>query len=139
MAPTSAATPGAAAPAPKGARTAPAANAARAPEPERPAAPAATQAAASAAGGVDFDELESEVDQLLTRASAVNSSLDTLRQQQARQGLGLRGDIASRQESMNLNLTRAREAVQQKNAARLQRFKALAEGDVEALERFLGR
>ena len=40
---------------------------------------------------------------------------------------------------MNLNLTRAREAVAQKNATRLLRFKALAEGDVEALEKFLGR
>ena len=54
-------------------------------------------------------------------------------------GLGLRGDIVSRQESMNLNLTRAREAVQQHNAARAQRFKSLAESDIEALEKFLGR
>ena len=87
----------------------------------------------------DFDELENEVDQLLTRASAVNSSLDSLKQQQARQGLGLRGDIAARQEAMNLNLSRAREAISQRNVTRLQRFKALAEADVEALERFLGR
>ena len=89
--------------------------------------------------GVDFDELESDVDQLLTRASAINHSLDTLKQEQARTGLGLRGDIAGRQEAMNLNLTRAREAVQQRNLTRLQRFKGLAEGDIEALEKFLGR
>jgi hypothetical protein len=40
---------------------------------------------------------------------------------------------------MNLNLTRAREAVQQRNATRAQRFKSLAESDIEALEKFLGR
>jgi eukaryotic-like serine/threonine-protein kinase len=101
--------------------------------------PASSGAAAQPGGGVDFDELENDVDQLLTRASAVNHSLDNLRQEQSRMGLGLRGDIVSRQESMNLNLTRAREAVQQHNAARAQRFKSLAESDIEALEKFLGR
>ena len=47
--------------------------------------------------------------------------------------------MAARQQTMNTNITRAAEAVAQKNAARAQRFKALAEADVEALERFLGR
>jgi hypothetical protein len=85
-------------------------------ENDRPAGGAGVDANASRAGvGVDFDELESDVDQLLTRASAINHSLDTLKQEQARTGLGLRGDIAGRQEAMNLNLTRAREAVQQRN------------------------
>jgi serine/threonine-protein kinase len=104
--------------------------------------PAMTEPAAQptpAAPAVDFDEMETDVDQLLTRASAINSSLDTLRQEQARMGLNLRGDIASRQEAMNQNLTRAREAVAQRNVTRLQRFKALAEGDIETLEKFLGR
>jgi hypothetical protein len=40
---------------------------------------------------------------------------------------------------MNTNMTRADEAVTQKNASRALRFKALLEADVEALERFLGR
>ena len=101
---------------------------ASAPPPPEPAEPA-----------VDFDELETEIDQLQIRAAAVNRSLDSLQQAQARQGLGLRGDTVVRQESMNLNLTRTREALEQRNAARLQKFKALAESDVEALERFLGR
>jgi serine/threonine-protein kinase len=93
----------------------------------------------TSAPGVDFDELEAEVDQLVTRAAAINSSLDSMRHEQQRMGLNLRGDIASRQEAMNQNVTRARDAIKEGNAARLQRFKALATGDVEALERFLGR
>jgi hypothetical protein len=88
---------------------------------------------------VDFDQLETDIDQLLVRASVVNRSLETMQQQQARQGLSLRGDMAGRQTSMNLNLTRAQQAVQQQNAGRAQKFKAMAEADLEALERFLGR
>jgi eukaryotic-like serine/threonine-protein kinase len=88
---------------------------------------------------VDFDQLETEIDQLVVRAAVVNRSLDTMQQQQARQGLSLRGDMAGRQTSMNLNLTRAEQAVQQQNAGRALKFKAMAEADLEALERFLGR
>jgi eukaryotic-like serine/threonine-protein kinase len=101
---------------------------------EQPSAPAAPPQPA-----VDFDALEDEIDQLQTRAAAVNRSLDVLQQEQARLGLGLRGDIAARQESMNLNLTRARESIGQRNVTRVQRFKTAVESDVEALERFLGR
>jgi hypothetical protein len=88
---------------------------------------------------VDFDQLETEIDQLVARAAVVNRSLDTMQQQQARQGLSLRGDMAGRQTTMNLNLTRAQQAVQQQNAGRALKFKAMAEADLEALERFLGR
>ena len=88
---------------------------------------------------VDVDRLETELDQLLVRAGAVERGLDVLQQQQARQGLGLRSDMASRQESMKLNLSRAQQAMEQRDGVRAQRFKTLAERDVEALERFLGR
>ena len=110
--------------------------------PSTPANPAAREPAAPAqpAGPtVDFDDLETEIDQLSARVVAVNTSLDNLRREQSRQGLGLRGDIAARQQTMNTNMTRADEAVTQKNASRALRFKALLEADVEALERFLGR
>ncbi|MGQ0734017.1 MAG: serine/threonine-protein kinase [Acidobacteriota bacterium] len=98
-----------------------------------PAAPA------QAAGQVDFEELEAEIDQLIIRGAAVTRSLNVMQREQAQQGLGLRGDISARLEAMKLNLTRAQEAVTARNAPRALRFKALAEGDVEALERFLGR
>jgi hypothetical protein len=88
---------------------------------------------------VDFDALEDEIDQLAARVEAVNRSLDNLQREQARQGLGLRGDMAARQQAMNTNLNRAGDAVSQRNATRALRFKALLEGDVETLERFLGR
>ncbi len=104
--------------------------------------PQASQPPASALpaeSAVDFDELEHEIDQLTVRAGAVNRSLDRLQQEQAGQGLGLRGDIASRHESLNLNLSKAQEAYLQRDAVRASRYKRLAESDVEALERFLRR
>jgi ABC-type phosphate transport system auxiliary subunit len=86
-----------------------------------------------------LDQLEQEIDQLSVRAAAVNNSLDRLQQEQARQGLGLRGDMAARQESMKLNLSRAREALEKGDPARARKYRDLTESDVEALEKFLGR
>ena len=47
--------------------------------------------------------------------------------------------MAARQQSMKSNLAKAQEAIGKEDAARARRFKDLAESDVEALERFLGR
>jgi eukaryotic-like serine/threonine-protein kinase len=96
-------------------------------------------AADAANGPADLNQLETEVDQLSNRAAAVNSSLDHLQQQQAAAGFGLRGDMVARQASMKTNLSKAEDAVQQKDAARAKRYVDLTGKDVEALERFLGR
>jgi hypothetical protein len=87
----------------------------------------------------ELDQLEQDIDQLAARAGAVNNSLDRLQREQARQGSGLRGDMAARQENMKMNLSRAQEAIDKGDAPRARRFRALTESDVEALERFLGR
>ena len=101
------------------------------------AEPAAAQG--NAASSAELDQLEQEIDRLTARAAAVNNSLDRLQQEQARQGLGLRGDMAARQQSMKLNLAKAQDALEKRDAARATRFKDQAENDVEALEKFLGR
>ena len=94
---------------------------------------------ASAPGGAaDLDQLETEVDQLSNRAAAVNSSLDRLQEQQSAAGFGLRGDMVARQSSMKVNLSKAEDAIQQKDAVRAKKFADLTEREVEALERFLG-
>jgi eukaryotic-like serine/threonine-protein kinase len=87
----------------------------------------------------ELDAVEQQVDQLSARSAAVNSSLDTLRQQQNAAGYGLRGDIAARQESMKINISKAQDAVEHGDIERAKRYSALAESDVEALEKFLGR
>jgi serine/threonine protein kinase len=87
----------------------------------------------------ELDAIEHEIDQLTSRAAAVNSSLDTLQRQQQAEGYGLRGDIASKQVSMKINLSKAQNAIGQNDAARAKRYADMATADVEALEKFLGR
>jgi serine/threonine protein kinase len=88
---------------------------------------------------IDLDALEHEIDQLSARAGSVNSGLDGLRAQQARDGYGLRGDIAQRQESMKLNVQKAQDAITHGDGVRAKRYSDLANADIEALEKFLGR
>lgn len=93
----------------------------------------------NAALSAELDAVEHDIDQLTGRAEAVNSSLENLQRQQASMGLGLRGDMASRQASMKNNLAKAQDAIQHNDLERAKRYAKLAEGDIEALEKFLGR
>jgi serine/threonine-protein kinase len=90
------------------------------------------------APAIDRDEVERQIDQVSNRAAAVNGSLDRLQQQQSAAGYGLRGDMAAKQASMNTNLSRAESAMQRGDLATAQKHAAVAEGDAEALEHFLG-
>jgi len=102
-------------------------------------AAAADRAAAEAAARAQLEQIQDDVDQLSTRAAAVNSSLDRLQQQQAAAGYGLRGDMAAHQSSMKLNLAKAQDAIQRSDPEGAKRYAKSAERDIEALERFLGR
>jgi eukaryotic-like serine/threonine-protein kinase len=97
-----------------------------------PAAPAGPTAA-------ELDEIEHQLDQLFSRAGAVNSSLDRLQQEQARMGLGLRGDVAAKQSAMKDALAKAQSALEHNDGERAKRFAAQAENNLDSLERFLGR
>jgi serine/threonine-protein kinase len=113
-------------------------------DPREAAAPPArtSQPAAVAPVNADadaLDELENELDQLSARATAINGSLDRLKSEQARQGFGLRGDMAARQQSLNNSLSKANEAIERKDLARARRFRAIAQTDLETLEKFMGR
>ncbi len=100
---------------------------------------AAAEAAAAKAKAEALDRVEHDIDQLTGRAASVNSSIENLQRQQAAQGFGLRGDISSRLASMKLNLAKAQDAVAHSDLDRAKRYSALADSDVEALEKFLGR
>jgi hypothetical protein len=47
--------------------------------------------------------------------------------------------MASKQSSMRNNLAKAQDAIQHNDVERAKRYSKLAESDVEALEKFLGR
>jgi serine/threonine-protein kinase len=100
---------------------------------------AAAAAAAAAEAAKELEELEKQEDQLSSRSGAVNSSLDTLRHQQESQGYGLRGDIASLQQSMNSHLQKAQSAIQNQDVRNAKRYLDQAENEMSSLERFLGR
>jgi serine/threonine protein kinase len=91
------------------------------------------------AATINRDDVERQIDQLSNRAAAVNGSLERLQQQQSAAGYGLRGDMAARQASMNTNLTKAESAMERGDWATAKKRVDTAEGDVEALEHFLGR
>ena len=110
-----------------------------APVPRPESASAAADKAAAAEKAKLLDELEHDIDQLTSRAGAVNSSLETLKRQQGAMGLGLRGDMAAHQSSMNLNLSKAQDAIAHNDAERARRFADKAAADIDALEKFLGR
>ena len=54
-------------------------------------------------------------------------------------GVGLRGDVASHLASMKVNLAKAQDAIGRNDLERAKRYAGLADADVEALEKFLGR
>ena len=94
---------------------------------------------APAGNSAELDELEHEVDLLSNRAAAVNSGLDRLQQQRSAAGYGLRGDMVAKQSSMKSNLSKAQDAIDRGDSARAKKYADMAQGDVEALEHFLGR
>jgi hypothetical protein len=85
-----------------------------------------------------LDALGRQLDNLKARTAAVNNSLNTIQRQQGA-GYGMRGDIAARQASMNLNLSKADEAFKAEDLDRASRFAAMTEADLRALETFLGQ
>jgi eukaryotic-like serine/threonine-protein kinase len=102
-------------------------------------AAAEAAAAAARAKAAELDRVEHEIDQLTARAASVNSSVENLRRQQEAMGVGLRGDIASHLASMHVNLAKAQDAVGRGDVERAKRYTALADADVEALEKFMNR
>ena len=93
---------------------------------------------AAPADPAQVQQVETQLDQLSSRATAVTASLDGLRKSQAAQGLSLRGDMTAAEQRMEANLSKAENALQAQDAAQAKHYMDLAEPDVEKLESFLG-
>ena len=74
-----------------------------------------------------------------TRVSAVQGSLNRLKQEQARQGLGLRGDIAASAQRMEYYMDESEAALKRGDAAAAKKNLDSAERETSKLETFLGR
>ena len=81
---------------------------------------------------------EDRLMKLLARAAAVHASLDNLRQEQARQGVSLRGDMAATSARLDLLLNQAESALSDGNPRRAGNSMDQLEPVLEKLERFLG-
>jgi predicted nucleic acid-binding Zn-ribbon protein len=86
-----------------------------------------------------LDSMETEIDQLDSRAATAESSIDTLEQQLHRDGLGLRGDVVASRNNLRTDMSRARQAMDASDIERARRYIDMAHRELEHLEAFLGR
>jgi len=85
-----------------------------------------------------IQELEQDVDQTSSRATVASESLGNIRRQLSAQGLNLRGDIAVAEETMKVNLDKARQALQNGDTKNARRYLNIARAQTEKIEKFLG-
>ncbi len=91
------------------------------------------------ANAAEIRDLQQLYDLLAVRAGTAKSGLASLKQQMARQGLGLRGDIVAAEGRMDLQMRRAEDAIRNGDADEARNSLQLAERAVETIEKFLGR
>jgi serine/threonine-protein kinase len=108
-------------------------------QPALPAAPAQQPPGADAAKQTALRDLRKDLMLLGTRANAIKGSLATMKREQSRQGLNLRGDIVSSEQQMEVFLDDAEAALRSGDADRVKENLEAAERQVEKLEKFLGR
>jgi serine/threonine-protein kinase len=94
---------------------------------------------ADAARQASLNETREHLMLLGTRAVAVKSSINALRAEQSRQGLGLRGDISAGLQRMEYFLDQTEEALKRGDADAAKKNLSNAERETGKLESFLGR
>jgi serine/threonine-protein kinase len=87
----------------------------------------------------ELDQANERMVQLSARATAVQSTVNRLRQQMETSGLGLRQDMAAALSRMGARLDAADRALRANDPANAQKFMDAAEKDVDTLEAFTGR
>jgi eukaryotic-like serine/threonine-protein kinase len=103
-----------------------------------PSAPAAVPSPNSGPSADEIQRLTDDGEKLNVRADTVNEGLNTLKQQQAASGLGLRADMVSAQQRMGLFLKKGNDALQHGDTANAQKYFDQADGEISKLEKFLG-
>ncbi len=99
---------------------------------------AAQDAAAREAEQRELDRLAHEHSLLTTRMAANESTISTMKQQQAQMGLGMRGDIVSAQERLRGNMGRLEAAIQARDIPAAKQYLELCDRDAATLDRFVG-
>jgi type IV secretory pathway VirB10-like protein len=136
-----AATPAPVAPVAAAPAAVPATPAAPAPAAATPAKPAVPAVPAPPPGPDPkvLQGLRDQIDQINSRAAAVDAGLDSLERQQEAQGYGLRGDMVAGRQRMHADIARAESSLHDKDVDSTQNYLSMAEAEAEKLEQFLGR
>ncbi len=103
------------------------------------AAPPAAPPVPAGPSPEEIAKMDDLADQLNARAAAASQSVDTLRHQQEAEGYGLRGDIASAQQRMQMDLAKGDAALKAKDLVNAQKYFDMADTEITKLEKFLGR
>ena len=103
-----------------------------------PSAPAAVPPPNAGPSAEEMQRLTDDGEKLDVRADTVNEGLNTLKQQQAASGLGLRSDMVGAQQRMALLLNKANNALQHGDTANAQKYFDQADAEISKLEKFLG-
>jgi eukaryotic-like serine/threonine-protein kinase len=112
---------------------------AQAPAAQTPSsAPAAVPPSNPGPSAEEVQRLTDDGEKLGVRADTVNEGLNTLKQQQAASGLGLRADMVGAQQRMALLLNKANNALQHGDTANAQKYFDQADVEISKLEKFLG-
>lgn len=101
------------------------------PAPAAPSAPAVDER--------ELSELRERLMLLGARVNAAQASLNRLKQEQARMGLGLRGDIAAAAQRVEYYMDEAETAIKRGDAPAAKRHLENADRETARLEKFLGR
>ncbi len=87
----------------------------------------------------EIRELREHLMLLATRSGAVRTTVTGLQRNQARAGLGLRGDITASMQRMEYYLDEMESAMKRNDAAAAKKYLDSAEREISRLESFLGR
>ncbi len=100
---------------------------------------AAERAAQLEAEQRELDKLTHEHSLLSTRMASVDTTIETMKQQQAQQGLGMRGDIVAAQQRLHDNMNRLEAALQARDLKAAKQYMELCDRDANTLDKFVGR
>jgi FtsZ-binding cell division protein ZapB len=95
-------------------------------------------AESSSVSAQELEELSDQHDKLAVRAVTADESVENLRKQMAAGGNNLRSDISSSQARMKMYMGKFDQAMNAKDYVAANKYRALAEREVENLEKFFG-
>ncbi|MCU1257602.1 MAG: serine/threonine protein kinase [Bryobacterales bacterium] len=101
--------------------------------------PPVQQPPAVAPNAAELSELRDRMMQISARTTSIEASLNKLQQEQAKQGLGLRGDMVAAQQRLNYQLNEADSNLKQGDHVNAKKRLDAAERELETIEKFLGR